>query len=60
MIKSYITNRINNNKYREYLYVFLLGDTSYFGNTQITKKGFAYGDKQQWDMKITGLKKQRN
>lgn len=32
MIKSYITNRINNNKYREYLYVFLLGDTSYFGN----------------------------
>ena len=31
-IKNYITNRINSNKYREYLYVYLLGDTSYFNS----------------------------
>ena len=31
-IKSKIINRIDNNKYREYLYVFLLGDTSFFKN----------------------------
>ena len=29
-IKSFIDNRINNNKYQEYLRVYLLGDSSYF------------------------------
>lgn len=32
IIKNKIINRINSNKYREYLYVYLLGDTSYFEN----------------------------
>ena len=44
-IKSYVYNRINNYKYSEYLYVFLLGDTSYF-NDDIRDKyqicGLAY------------------
>ncbi len=31
-LKSFINNRINNNKYKEYLYIFLLGDSSYFSN----------------------------
>ena len=31
-IKTKIYNRINSYKYREYIYVFLLGDTSYFKN----------------------------
>ncbi len=31
-IKNFINNRINNNKYKEYLYIFLLGDSSYFSN----------------------------
>ncbi len=31
-IKSIVINRINENKYKEYLYVYLLGDTSYFLN----------------------------
>ncbi len=29
-IKKIITDRIDNNKYREYLYIFLLGDSSHF------------------------------
>ena len=33
-IKKTISDKINNNKYREYLYVFLLGDTSYFDNNK--------------------------
>ena len=44
-IKSYVYNRISNYKYSEYLYVFLLGDTSYF-NDDIRDKyqicGLAY------------------
>ena len=31
-VKSYLTNQIDKNEYREYLYVFLLGDTSYFNS----------------------------
>ena len=29
-LKKYVRDRIDNNKYKEYLYVYLLGDTSYF------------------------------
>ena len=31
-IKDYIYNRINKNKFSEYLYAFIFGDTSYFNN----------------------------
>ena len=31
-LKRVIINQIDNNKYREYLYIFLLGDSSYFSN----------------------------
>lgn len=31
-IKNHITGQINNTKYKEYLYVFLLGDSSYFNS----------------------------